>query len=800
MMDPSESADVKLDQVTFQSKEHDYGTDSEEPQSESITVDTKQLINGKPDATAKDKNLIKANHMKDSARPVMATIEESKLHTHKLYNLNQEEEEYNEQHDEVEELPKPETFKNKLGKMKSSAIEVFKPEVLTDFADVKLVEEPPKSVNAPPKAPAKKPKSKCCDCSGAKNSKYFNVNFYKQNPSYLVVFAAYIILSIFFVILQLTVLHTNIPWYVMFARGAAILIYFNTILIILTVLRRIITWVRNLATGRNLSVIDDFIEFHKFMGVWIFILSFIHTLGQCINLYYLSDAYSGNTIYEYNNDTNTTDTINNGKGSYASVLFGTASGVGWIGSGAATTGWILCAILTIMVVFAMPCIRGKGYFQLFYVTHFLYYGYIIVLFFHAGDFWKWFILPLFFMIIERICNIVRRNNHNFGDTFIKDVNLLSSKVTHLVITRPKGFKFSSGDYMFIRIPKIAKNEWHPFTISSASELKDEVWVHVRSLGNWTNKLNEYFSLMSKREEDLIQKGYSFGADDSARNRQETEREKNLKRFMSSGLTKQKSSKILSEVKTRPKVERNVSSMVIVTDFKKNKDENEMALKKKEINLISRKLNNVWIDIQLDGPYGTASGRIFESEHAVLIGGGIGVTPFASILQSLWFQYMQSLKACPSCEHQWYDKFNQKTLKKVDFIWVNRDFEAFEWFVELLGELELQQKKLIGSDRFLSLRLFMTSAKVEQEIKCTLDPYNIKQMGKKNLIKEITDEKNKDFKLKLIPGRPKWDNIMTEIREEKVGKVDVFFCGAPRMGEDIQKACKKFKFNYSQENF
>lgn len=44
-------------------------------------------------------------------------------------------------------------------------------------------------------------------------------------------------------------------------------------------------------------------------------------------------------------------------------------------------------------------------------------------------------------------------------------------MTHLVITRPKNFNFKSGDYMFIKIPKIARNEWHPFTISSAPELK-----------------------------------------------------------------------------------------------------------------------------------------------------------------------------------------------------------------------------------------------------------------------------------------------------------------------------------------
>ena len=62
-----------------------------------------------------------------------------------------------------------------------------------------------------------------------------------------------------------------------------------------------------------------------------------------------------------------------------------------------------------------------------------------------------------------------------------------------MITRPKNFKFKSGDYLLLRVPKIAKFEWHPFTISSAPENKDELWLHIRSLGNWTRKLNEYFS-------------------------------------------------------------------------------------------------------------------------------------------------------------------------------------------------------------------------------------------------------------------------------------------------------------------
>ena len=38
------------------------------------------------------------------------------------------------------------------------------------------------------------------------------------------------------------------------------------------------------------------------------------------------------------------------------------------------------------------------------------------------------------------------------------------RVTQLVIKKPYGFRHSPGDWVRIRIPEIAKFEWHPFTI------------------------------------------------------------------------------------------------------------------------------------------------------------------------------------------------------------------------------------------------------------------------------------------------------------------------------------------------
>lgn len=50
-----------------------------------------------------------------------------------------------------------------------------------------------------------------------------------------------------------------------------------------------------------------------------------------------------------------------------------------------------------------------------------------------------------------------------------------------------------------------------------------------------------------------------------------------------------------------------------------------------------------LEIFIDGPYGAPSSHIFRAQHAILIGTGIGVTPFASILQSIMHRYWKGLK-------------------------------------------------------------------------------------------------------------------------------------------------------------
>ena len=83
-------------------------------------------------------------------------------------------------------------------------------------------------------------------------------------------------------------------------------------------------------------------------------------------------------------------------------------------------------------------------------------------------------------------------------------------------------------------------------------------------------------------------------------------------------------------------------------------------------------------VYVDGPFGSASEDVFKFETALLVGAGIGVTPFASILKSIWYRMSQV-------------STQNTRLRKVYFFWVCRDFGSLEWFKSLLTAIEEQDK-------------------------------------------------------------------------------------------------------------
>ena len=96
-------------------------------------------------------------------------------------------------------------------------------------------------------------------------------------------------------------------------------------------------------------------------------------------------------------------------------------------------------------------------------------------------------------------------------------------------------------------------------------------------------------------------------------------------------------------------------------------------------------------IAIDGPFGTASEDWVKYEVVVCACAGIGVTPFASILQDIFFRTAED----PSL-----------TVKRVYFYWICPSFDAWGWFADLLVTIE-EQLILRGKRDFLVIKIHMS---------------------------------------------------------------------------------------------
>lgn len=54
---------------------------------------------------------------------------------------------------------------------------------------------------------------------------------------------------------------------------------------------------------------------------------------------------------------------------------------------------------------------------------------------------------------------------------------------------------------------------------------------------------------------------------------------------------------------------------------------------------------------------------------------------------------------------------------MDFFWINRNQRSFEWFVNLLSQLEIEQAELgTTMEHFLEMHMYITSALQKSDMK------------------------------------------------------------------------------------
>uniref|UniRef100_A0A4W4F1A7 NAD(P)H oxidase (H2O2-forming) n=1 Tax=Electrophorus electricus TaxID=8005 RepID=A0A4W4F1A7_ELEEL len=188
-------------------------------------------------------------------------------------------------------------------------------------------------------------------------------------------------------------------------------------------------------------------------------------------------------------------------------------------------------------------------------------------------------------------------------------------------------------------------------------------------------------------------------------------------------------------------------------------------------------------IYLDGPFGEGHQEWKDFEVSVLVGGGIGVTPFASILKDLVFKSSVKLKV---------------QCKKVYFIWVTRTQRQFEWVSDIIRQVEEMDAR-----ELVSVHIYITQLAEKFDLRTTMlyvCERHFQKVWNRSLFTGLRSVTH--F------GRPPFLAFFNSLQEvhPEVRKIGVFSCGPPGLTKNVEKACQQMNkrdqahFIHHFENF
>jgi len=191
-----------------------------------------------------------------------------------------------------------------------------------------------------------------------------------------------------------------------------------------------------------------------------------------------------------------------------------------------------------------------------------------------------------------------------------------------------------------------------------------------------------------------------------------------------------------------------------------------------------------LQLYLDGPFGEGHQDWHKYDVAVLVGGGIGVTPFASILKEL-------VKSKQSG--------NPMECQKVYFIWVTRDQTQFEWLTDIIQDVEESDMH-----NMVETHIFITQYPKKYDLR-TMMLYICEKQYKKESGKSLFT----GLQAQSHFGRPDFQAFFADLVSQHSGveRFGVFSCGPPPMTKGVDNACLHLNkqerdviFSHHFENF
>ncbi|KAE8657299.1 Respiratory burst oxidase-like protein C [Hibiscus syriacus] len=217
-----------------------------------------------------------------------------------------------------------------------------------------------------------------------------------------------------------------------------------------------------------------------------------------------------------------------------------------------------------------------------------------------------------------------------------------------------------------------------------------------------------------------------------------------------------------------------------------------------------------------GPYGAPAQDYRKYKVLLLVGLGIGATPFISILKDLLNNIVKMEELADSVsdtsrasdlsvesnESTAPDKVSpkqKKTLKTTNayFYWVTREQVSFDWFKGVMNEVaELDQRGVIEMHNYL------TSVYEEGDARSAL----ITMVQALNHAKNGVDIVS-GTRVRTHFARPKWKNVLSKLSSKHCNaRIGLFYCGPPVLAKELNKLCYELnqkgssKFEFHKEHF
>lgn len=142
-------------------------------------------------------------------------------------------------------------------------------------------------------------------------------------------------------------------------------------------------------------------------------------------------------------------------------------------------------VMIFMSIFAIEYVRRR-YFELFYYTHQLFRLMIIFLCFHYGKTMLYLLPGIVMILIDKTIGYLAV----FGSTKAAS-KALTKDIIELRIPKDPTTYCEAGQYVFVNVPAVSVLQWHPITVTWATET--EMAIHIKSRGEetWTQHVFDH---------------------------------------------------------------------------------------------------------------------------------------------------------------------------------------------------------------------------------------------------------------------------------------------------------------------